>query len=399
MEYRVEYRNDGDTEVSNIRVRMDYPEGFSFVSSEPQPSEGDNTFVVGTLAPRAGGKIVIRGRVAGEQNDAKKVSAEIGYVAGDGSFVAFSESERSTRIVASPLFISQTVNGREQVNANAGDTLEYVVRFRNDGDIGLRDAIVTVRLDSPLLDYRGLKHRGGSFDAAKKQLAWKSSDVPVLGRLNPGQCGEVTFTIPILNPLPESASGGNFTIEAVARIDSPDVPTPIGSNKVIASNTTAVRVNSTVQFAARLAMDDAELPVTGPVPPVVGQETMFTIRLSVRNAYNDLTDGVVKAVFPTGVRSTGEMRPGNETIEWNERSNELTWKLGTIRPDRNGERVARVRIAATPEPGLVDTDLVLVNSVTFTAKDAFTNEAKRIDVSSRDFIFQTGIDLEVQPGA
>ncbi len=378
VEYVVEYDNAGGLPFSNIKVKMEYPEGFSFVSAEPRPSEGDAVWYLGNLSASAQGKITIRGVLTGARDEYKHIKGMIGFFQGDGTFVAYGGNERQTRIMASPLSISQTVNGlSENVSANPGEFLRYTISYRNTGDLGMRDAIVTLEADSSLLDMSRLMLIKGSYDQARKAFIWKASDVPELAKLDSGESGEISFSVPVAANVPAHTS-----IKSVAKIDSPDIPMPLGSNKIVGSDTLYVKLGSDIALSLKGYYQDALLPNTGPIPPIVGQETTYTFRLNFANAANDLTNTRAVVAFPSGIRYTGKSLPESETITFNDRTNELFWDMGTFSPG-TGAREISFQIGLTPLPNQVGKEAILVNSVVFTAKDSFTGKDIRVEQGAK----------------
>ena len=383
VEYAIDYVNQSDKSLSNIRVKVEYPEQFSFASAEPAPSEGNSVWYVGTLNSEQKGRIIIKGRLTGARDEVKKAKASIGYMGG-GKFVTYGVSEQLTRIVIPPLSITQTINGKRDLSVNAGDILGFDISYRNESNIGLRDAIITMNLSSGVLDYRGLKQEKGSYDASSQTLVWKASDIPGLAHLNPGDSGTVSFSIPVLNPIPESVSGKNFSIQTIAKIDSPDIPTPIGSNKVIASNTMVTRVSSSVGIGLYLVQNDSVFMNKGPVPPIVGQETLYTVKIRLNNEYNDVTNAKLIVTLPSGSRYQKKFTPDTEAVEWNDRTNTLVWDLATYRAARGESRELRFQVAVTPDASLMNKDLQLINGLVFTGKDQFTKQDIRIEKGEQE---------------
>lgn len=383
VEYVIDYMNQSDRSIPNIRVKVEYPEKFTFVSAEPAPAEGNSVWYVGTLDPDRKGKVIIRGKLSGVRDEVKKVRASIGYVT-NGRFVAYGVSEQLTRIVIPPFSITQTINGKRDLNVNAGDVLNFDISYRNESNIGLRDAIITMNLNSEILNYWGLRQEYGSYDSSNQTLIWKASDVPALARLNPGDGGTVSFSIPVLDPIPESVMGKNFSIQTTAKIDSPDIPTTLGSNKIIASNTLMTRVNSSVGIGLYLAEDDAFFTGRGPLPPVAGQETVYTLKIRLNNAYNDIIGAKVTITLPSGSRYQKKFAPDTEAVEWNERTNTLVWDLATYRAARGENRDLRFQVAATPDVSSVKEDLQLINGIVFTGKDQFTKQDIRVEKSAQE---------------
>lgn len=397
VEYAVDYANKSDKSLSNIRVKLEYPDRFTFVSADPSPSEGDSVWYIGTIDPGARGKIVAKGRILGSRDEVKKARAMIGYFGGGGEFVAYAQSEQLTRIAVSPLSITQTVNGKYDAVVDAGDTLSYAITYRNDGNIGLRDAIVTVRLDSDVLDYRKLEKESGSYDVTNRTLIWKASDIPALAKLAPGDGGTIRFSIPVLDPIPSSVAGKNFSIQTTAKIDSPDLPTPTGANKIIGSNTLLTKVNSSVSIGAYLAENDSMFTGSGPIPPVATKETKYTLKLRLANEYNDVSGAKLTIAFPSGVHYGKKFAPDTEAVEWNERTNTLVWDLATYRAERGASRELRFQVTATPDLGSIDSDLQLMNSIVFTGRDQFTQQDIRVEQNGKYILRPDGsvVNLKV----
>ncbi len=381
VEYTLQYNNTGDLGFSNLKVQADYPAGFEFVESEPRPASGNNLWHVGDLITRGSGKIIVRGTLSGERDERKSITARIGFFQGDGNFVSYSDNERKTVIVASPLTITQKVNNQTDAAIDLGGSLKYDVTYKNEGNIGVRGAIVTVEIDSPYLDFGRLNLSAkGAYDEKSHLITWKASDVPSLAKLEPGQGGTISFSVPVLSVISESLQNErNLTIRSVARIDSLDIPLALDSNKIIASNVTTVKVNTAVEAKLSGFYQDTTLSNAGPLPPKVGQETSYTFHMALHNTSNDVTDARVIISLPSGMRFTGKFSPVEERMLFDSRTNELTWNVDTLAARANRELL--FQIAVTPDPSQVGADVPLVNSFTFSGKDSFTG--KDITVSSK----------------
>lgn len=380
--YVIDYRNDDDRSYSDIRLQMEYPAEFRYLSAIPQASEGDSIWYLGTLSPGQSGKITIRGTLSGSQNDNKKVRALLGRLEKGGNFLVQNEREGLTRINTSPLVISQSVNGLANVTVNAGDTLNYQIIFRNEGSVGLRDAIITLELDSPYLDYSQLSLQSGTYDQNRKMIIWKASDLPALAKIEPGAQGKVSFFIPVLRTFALNTNEKNIFVRSVAKIDSVDLPTPIGQNKIIGSNTLLVKLNSLVIPTLRAFYNDQVFPNSGPLPPVVGRETTYTIHVRVTNTPNDVTRARLTLALPASVDYKGKLSPVDESVLWNERAGELIWDMGVLAPGKDRELVFRAGI--TPGPNDIGKAVVLVNGGTFIGLDTYTKEEIKVIIGRKN---------------
>ena len=166
----------------------------------------------------------------------------------------------------------------------------------------------------------------------------------------------------------------------VARIDSSDIPTPTGANKTVASNTLSVQINSTPTVAVVVLHTDPAVANTGAVPPVVGAETTYSVRLTVSNTTNDIKDAIVKTSLPPNVRWTGVTIFGNESVSYDERSNEISWNLGVVDAGAGSGKPARqivFQLGFTPAPNQISNvdQSPLLNPVTLTTTDTWTGDA------------------------
>lgn len=375
LDYQINYKNDGAEDFENIRIKADFPEGFIFSKANPSVSEGDNIWYIGHLAAGEVGKIVISGKMQGERDNIKKFTAHAGTI-NRGEFVSYNEESTDTKIVAALLSISQIVNGTTSFSANAGDTLIFEIHYKNESDLGLNGIIIKEKLVGAVLDFATLDTDGGFYDAENKTIEWKASDHPELARLEPGQAGVIKFSIKISPVIPlQTANDKNFIISSMAKIDSPDIPTPLEMNKIIAGNQTDIRLNSKLITEVKGYYNDSAIANTGPIPPAVDQDTTYTIHLKAGNIANDVTGAKIEAILPTGVAMTGKMYPEKEGLEYNERTNAIVWNIGSMKAGEGIStpmREVAFQVRVRPSLDQVGKELNIFQSGIFSAKDSFT---------------------------
>lgn len=376
LDYVITYENRSNETFNNLRVVLEYPAGFQFMSADQKMESGENSWYFPALAPKQSGKIVVHGLLSGSRDEFKRIKGEIGIRQGDATLLVYNSAERATKMIASPLSISQTVNGKTNVTVLPGDTLSYSIKYRNDAEIGLRDVIITQSIDTTYLDVSRLKLSSGAYDPATKKIIWRASDIQGLAKLSPGEGGELSFSIPVLDAFDlNKDTGSSIAIRSIATIDSPDVPAITAGNKIIGSNVLLVKLGALIGFQVIPFYTDVYEPNSGPVPPMVGQETTYTIRLRVDNSSNDLTQSRVLVAFPSGVSYKGKSFPRDAVLSFNERTNEVTWDMGTVSPGTPRELSFQVSI--TPNASQAGAPVDLVRRAVFTAKDTFTNREVR----------------------
>ncbi|MFH1182654.1 MAG: hypothetical protein V1690_00120, partial [Candidatus Moraniibacteriota bacterium] len=396
VNYLVTYKNTGEKDIENLKLRLIYPEGFTFSRSDPAALESNNVWYIGRLAPGQEGKIVANGKLEGERDDVRPVKAQVGTDSGSG-FISFNEESADTKIYSSPLAIAQTVNGVTNLNANAGDSLRFEINYKNEGDIGLNDVIVKETLDSPVLDYSTLEKEGGVFDVKDKTITWKASDYKELRSLEPGQGGTIRFSIEVKDIIPVSgANDKNFVISSLAKIDSPDIVTLVSGNKIIAGNKIDVKLNSKLVLNVKGYYNDSAIGNSGPVPPKVGEETAYTLHWLATNVSNDIGETKVETVLPTTATFTGKTFPEDSRITYNERNNSLVWDIGKMEAGRgilSPPLEVSFQVKIKPSPDQIGREVNILGKSDFSAKDLFTgaNLKSSADGKTTNLIEDSGL--------
>lgn len=378
VNYLITYKNNGQEVFDNIRIKIDYPERFTFSSADPRPLEGNNIWYIGEVPAGQSGKIVVSGKLEGNQDEVGTVRVLLGANE-DGQFVSYNEESAQTKIVTSPFIISQTVNELSSLNVSAGQNLNFEIKYKNQGTLGLRDVIVTEYLDSPVLDYQGLQTEGGYYDARNKTITWKASDHKELKNLAPGQEGKIKFSIQVKEVIPVfGGNDKNFVISSLVKIDSPDIPTPVHMNKIVAGNKMDLKLNSKLFLDIKGYYTDANIPNSGPIPPRIGEETTYTIHYFLSNVSNDITGAKVAAVLPTAVSMTGKIFPENAPLTYNERTNSVIWDVGNVEAGTGvltAPREVAFQVKIKPYVDQLGERAELLLPVNYSAKDTFTGES------------------------
>lgn len=386
--YVIDYKNLDIRQLSNVQVQVEFPAGFAFKSAQPIATEKNSSWYLGNIEPNQSGKITIQGKLTGAEGETKDIVVSLGRSGSDNKFVVYSKQELSTHMVSPILTVKQSLEGKTDDIINAGEVLKYVVEFQNTGNIGLRDAIVTAKVDGKILDYSKLNVEGGSFDGDSGIITWKASDVPALSIINPKAGGQVRFFIPVKEIIPvDGKLDKNFVVTSTAKIDSPDIPTPVDSNKIIGSNQIELRLASKVLFDTKGYYSDSNVKNSGPIPMTTGQETTFALHWIITSVSNDISGAKVTSSLPSGVRWTGQVFPAGEKILYNPRTNQLIWNAGDVAAGSGvlgKPREVIFQVAVKPQASQVGQPIVLLNKSTFEAKDTFVLTDVTLEGAQKD---------------
>lgn len=398
VDYLVSYKNTGQKDFENISIKADYPDGFTFGKSDPSVSESNNIWYIGHLSPGQEGKIVVSGKLEGNQGDIKNVQVFTGSM-NQGEFFTYNEEKSRTQIVASPLTVKQSVNGLTDLSVKAGDVLRFEINYKNTGNLGFRDVIVTEKLDNPALDYATLRSEGGAFDSGNRTITWKASDYPRLKFLGPGQDGIIRFSIKIKDVIPVvNANDKNFVISSLVKIDSLDIPTPINYNKIIAGNKLDMQLNTKLLLSVKGFYNDPTIGNSGPVPPQVGKETTYTIHWQVANVSNDIIGAKVEAVLPAGVSMTDKIFPEDAHLTHNSRNNTIIWDIGNVSAGTGilsapKEVVFQIKFIPSPNQGGAPSANILGPSI-FSGRDTFTGNNLTMTAERKTTILKEDAKLD-----
>jgi hypothetical protein len=271
---------------------------------------------------------------------------------------------------------------------NAGENLKFEINFKNEGETGLRDVIVTEKIDSLVLDYSTLRLDKGAFDEKNKTITWKASDYPALKNLAPSQGGKIGFSISVKAVIPVgSENDKNFVISSVAKIDSPDIATPIEMNKIIAGNKIDMKLNSKLVLDVKGYYNDGNIPNSGPLPPKVNEETTYTVHWVVSNISNDVSGAKVETVLSSGVTMTGKFYPEDASVTYNERNNSLVWEIGSIKAATGVLSKAKevsFQVKIKPSSSQIGREVELLGESVITAKDLFTGADLKMTASGKN---------------
>ncbi len=380
FDLEINYQNATEKAVGPVKIELDYPDGFNFISSseamggvkhnllavEESPAGELKTFTVtGTIVGPADSFFSVGGRVI----------ANI-Y----GTDYVISEQMASVSIQPSPLALSIHLNDDTLTAARPGDTLSYVLFYENNTSVGLEDVIITARLSGAMYDFGSLTGNG-SFNSARRMITWNAANNRTLTLLPPGGSGTVSFLIKTLGNYPITRiNDKDFELLAEASIESSTVPEDVQAETIIgvADIITKVAGKITVDAQARFRDATAGFVNEGPWPPVVESPTQYTVRWVLTNYSTDVTDTEVSAFLGAGARFTGNVKSNIASVpQYNERTQEVVWQVGKVLATKGvvGSPVEAIfQVEAIPSVIAAGAFQPLVGETRLTALDIFTGE-------------------------
>lgn len=338
IQFFLNYFSNSEWPISNLRVQIEYPLGFEFLSSRPQALE-KTEWDLPLLNKAEGGRIEVRGKILGEVREQKIFRANLGMWR-EGEFILLKEITRGTEILRPAISVFQQINGNSNYIANPGDLLHYEIFFRNIGQEPFEELFLVSRLESPAFDFDTLRTESGQFNRGDNFILWDWREIPKLRLLAGGDEGKVEFWITLkkewdLGPTQDK----NFSLK----------------NQIVLSQVREdfeTKLNSRVEISQRGYFADEIFGNSGPIPPRAGQTTTYTIIWQAKNYYNDVKNATVRAILPSQVRLTGRIFQETAPLTFDSLSREIVWSLGDIEAGAGIKTPApnvAFQVALTPE--------------------------------------------------
>lgn len=388
----VRYKNSGQSVFRNLKMRAEFPAGFTVTTTEPLPAKDNDIWYVGDLEGGQSGEVRISGALSGQPEETKQFKFSLGEIGNSNFFVVYDEILKSVKVMEIAIVLTQTINDKKDtLFVNAGENLSFKIKFKNTSDVALRNLILTEEISSPILEYSSYRNSlqtEGALDSTKGVVIWKTPGAEKLKILNPEEEGEINFSISLKEKIPIlNAKDKNFSFTALCKIESLDIPTPEGENKTIFGNGITVKLNSKIIVREEGYYNDAEISNSGPIPLKVGEETTFAIHLKAENIFNDVTDGKIIVTLAPNVSWKNNFLPKDANIEYNNRTDEVVWNIGSL-PAGVGTitdpKEIVFQIGVSPPANLVGQYAPLLKSTVFSAKDAFTGQNLEAKLGEKD---------------
>ena len=149
--FALNYFSNSEFPLSNLRIKIEYPEGFIFKDASPKPL-GENEWKVGLLNKTEGGRISLRGSLQGKLEELKVFRASLGSWK-EGEFTLLKEITKGIVMAEPQLHITQLINGNTPSAVSPGDLLHYEITFKNVSPRDLENLFLIVSLEGKAFDF------------------------------------------------------------------------------------------------------------------------------------------------------------------------------------------------------------------------------------------------------
>lgn len=313
--FKINYLSNVDWLLTDLRVNVDYPLGYSFSQAIPQ-SLDKNEWIIPVLNKNQAGIIDIVGQLSGDLGDGKVFRARIGMWK-DGQYVPLKEIEKGTKIVKPTVAIRQTINGDANYTAKPGEWLHYEIYYKNISDKELYNLVLLDKLDGDLYDFTSIKSDTGNFEQGDNSIVfdWKQNNK--LAYLSVMEEGMAEFWIKLK--------------EDISRLNQPEL-----NNRVMigpAREDFATKISSKLELSQKVFYNDEIFGNTGPLPPRAQETTTYTITWQAKNYYSNVANVVAAAVLPPESQFVGgKVFPEDQAglLAYDQSTRRIVWNIGDM---------------------------------------------------------------------
>lgn len=349
--YTVKYKNSSDQALENVQLQILYPLNFVFQSAEPEPYQGEeeeiarklnNIWRFKELESLAEGEIIIEGGYVVDEEEKKDFIVQIGFLDQDSNFQLQQEQKITTKIVKQNLSLDLIINGSNTDQpVNFGETLNYLIAYKNLGQTNLEDITLEVNINSDLIDWETLEGENlGEIDQDNNLIIWDKEEVEEFKTLEPLSEGQIEFSLKLKDFSDINADNIDFETNSlvrarIAKVDDLEADLEIESNSIV----NIINTELQLKVEGRYFNDDNIAVGTGPLPPVVGQTTTFRIYWAIANSLNEVSKVEVSTTLPQGVEFAEKFMVNAGKLNYSPDDKTITWQVSKISSNKTFDDV------------------------------------------------------------
>lgn len=363
--------------AQNIGVLVEYPFGFEYRASTPEPVKGNNVFSLGDLPEGGEQTIHIEGMMYGEIGEDRAFRIYAGSLdPGNETALAVTYTSLVHTLTLAKPFLEATLT----YDGATGDTfivapnknISASIDWSNNLPLRMNNVELRVSLSGNAFDPSSVvPANGGFYDSLTHSIVWSGSKYKDFTVVEPGEQGTVTFSF-----VPASTNILSPSVSASISIKGNQSSSGNTPEEVSTIETKTWNISTDLRLSSRVLHSTGAIANTGPLPPRVGQETTYTVVWDLTNTSNVASDAIVRATLPLYVSWKGVRSPTSENVLYNENTREVTWTPGTIAAgvgNSTPPREVSFQVGITPSSSQVNSSPTLLEKATLSARDSFTN--------------------------
>ena len=378
----VELTSNSSVPIKDALIKVEYPYGYTYKSSNINPVRDNSIWSVGDLKNGDKKKIDIRGVIVGQNLEDRSFRISAGTK--NGSAYDFDEALASSLITMGirKSFFDLNVTATNNAVAQVAQTMSVSIKWQNTLPDKVVDTVVEAKISGNAGDRSKVGVLGGGFyRSVDDTVFWDKNNTPPLAEMSPGDSGTLNFTVASLDNLVQPKLIKNPYINVAVVIKGERAGRDGG--EVTSTENLVIKVSTVNNLTAKTLRDTGPFSNTGPIPPKADTESTYTVNWSLTNTTNDVKDGVVRATLPIGVSWKGSVSPASEKISFDPDTRIVTWDIGNIAAGAgftNSAKQAYFKVGIIPSLSQIGSAPDIVSRASFSGTDIYTE--RKIEVFS-----------------
>jgi hypothetical protein len=374
MDIVLTVQSNSTSPLNDILVVASFPDSFSPIKSEPSAVSAQNVWMIDEVLPDKTYTIRIKGLVTGLTSESPEMQFKAGNPKADnpnelGSVLT--QTRKSYTIEEPFIGVKVNINGDTDGEAvlSAKDDTTVAVVVTNTLSEAVYDMRVEILPNGNMVRSNNISVGNGFFDSNSKKINWEIAGMSSLEKVLPGETREFEFS---LEPDEKQATGA---FDVSVKVFAKRIGEANASEEMIGTTVAKAKYTSTMDLDSEVAHKSSPFDDRGPVPPVAGKNTEYTLTLQISAGVNDLTKAVLTTSLPQYVTWLNKTEGGGK-IEFNPVSKQLVWEAGDI--SANQSKQLQMQVSLLPSVTHIGRTLTLIEGQDLRAVDRFTNETLQI---------------------
>ncbi len=389
----IEMTSNSSVPIKDALLKVEYPYGFTYKSSNIKPVRDNSVWSVGDL--KNGDKKVIEvvGTLIGQNLEDRSFTVSAGTKT-NGVF-DFDTPLVSTLITMGirksffDLTISPTNNGVIAPAASGFTSISW----QNTLPDKVTDAKIEVKLSGNAIDRSKVSvGTEGFYRSVDDTIVWDKNTTNSLSEMSPGDFGRVTFSVASIQNLVQPRLIKNPFIDLKVTMTGERGGRDGGT--VSSTEDVTIKISSVANLTSKALRNSGPFSNSGPIPPKADNESTYTISWTLTNTTSDLRSTNVKAVLPSGVSWKGEVSPSSEKITYDPDTRVVTWDIGNVSAGAgftSSAKQAYFKVGLVPSLNQVSTSPSLILQSNLTSTDVHTESNLKVSTNPVDTKYSDGI--------
>lgn len=373
IKLKINYLSDSPALFKNLVLEIEYPPGFDFQKASPSPVLQNKRWAIGNLGNERR-TVGIEGALNGNNLEEKYFKVRIGEIV-KGELNVYGESVKKITVKQKFLEAIVATDAKDQI-ASAGQIIRGEIKYRNNLPVGVENVKIELEILGVAIDERSVSALQGYYLGSDKKIVWQGGSFRDLKYLEPGEQGQVGFQFKLLDKLPvKSTADKNFTVDLKSRIETASPPPDYQEIDLGSESNLAIKVESALVFSRQGFYYYKNIPPGGPIPPRVGQKTIYTVVFSLANSSNDVSDLEIRSFLPNYMTWENKILSEGEKPEYNDKNREIIWKIPLLKAGEGVIKPAKqlaFQIGLIPSLPQLNGSPVILGETFLRGRDEFT---------------------------